>query len=183
MRANRARDTGPELRLRSALHRRGLRFFVDRPPLKGIRRRADIVFPRLRIAVYVDGCFWHGCPIHGTWPKRNAAFWRDKIETNRRRDADTDRRLVEVGWAVVRVWEHEAVDQAVERVAATVKERRRSDRDSVQVVDESAADHLSKPDGHGIADQPAKGTEVDRIALVHERVVARKGLEDRGLAQ
>jgi DNA mismatch endonuclease (patch repair protein) len=112
MQAVKRRDTKPELVLRSELHRRGLRFFVDRAPLPGIRRRADLVFPRKRVAVYVDGCFWHGCPIHGTWPKNNAAWWREKIETNQARDRDTDRRLEEAGWIVVRVWEHEAATAA-----------------------------------------------------------------------
>lgn len=122
--ANRRRDTKPELRIRSALHRRGMRFFVDRAPLKGMRRRADIVFPRLQVAVYVDGCFWHGCPIHGTWPKANSKFWRNKIETNQLRDADTNARLDDAGWTVVRVWEHEDPREAVGRIGAIIEERR-----------------------------------------------------------
>lgn len=116
MKNTRQRDTPAELALRSALHRRGLRFYVDRPPTPGTRGRADIVFPRARVAVYVDGCFWHGCPIHGTSPKANAAWWREKIDGNRRRDRDTDRRLEEAGWTVVRVWEHESPDDASNRV-------------------------------------------------------------------
>src|SRR5437588_17707 len=82
----RGRDTKPEIELRRALHARGLRFYVDRAPLPGLRRRADILFPRKRVAVFVDGCFFHGCPLHGTWPRHNASFWRNKIETNQRRD-------------------------------------------------------------------------------------------------
>src|ERR687889_633350 len=89
MARTRARDTAPERALRSELHRRGLRFRVDFTPLPKNRRRADVVFPRSRIAIFVDGCFWHGCPLHGTWPQRNAEFWRSKIETNKRRDAET----------------------------------------------------------------------------------------------
>jgi DNA mismatch endonuclease, patch repair protein len=112
MQAVKRRDTKPELLLRSGLHRRGLRFFVDRAPLPGMRRRADLVFPRKRVAVYVDGCFWHGCPIHGTWPKNNADWWREKIETNQARDRDTDRRLQQDGWQVIRVWEHDAATAA-----------------------------------------------------------------------
>src|SRR5262249_31998252 len=100
MQSVRQRDTAPELAARSPLHRRGLRFYGDRAPLPSLRRRADIVFPRRRVAVYIDGCFWHGCPEHGTWPKTNAEWWRTKIETNRARDRDTDRQLKEAGWTV-----------------------------------------------------------------------------------
>lgn len=110
------RDTKPELALRSALHRRGLRFFVDRAPIPSSRRRADLLFPTQRVAVYVDGCYWHGCPVHGTWPKANAEWWREKIYGNRTRDRDTDRMLHEAGWTSVRIWEHEAVDEAAKRV-------------------------------------------------------------------
>src|SRR4051794_27753605 len=92
------RDTGVEVRLRSLLHARGLRYRVHRRPLGGLRREADIVFPRARVAVFVDGCFWHGCPDHGTWPKTNAAFWRSKIEGNARRDRETDEALARAGW-------------------------------------------------------------------------------------
>jgi len=110
--AARRRDTAPERALRSALHRLGLRFRVDISPEKGSRRRADIVFPRARVAVYVDGCYWHGCPHHATWPTANAEWWRSKIEANRARDADTDRQLRAAGWTVVRVWEHEGAAAA-----------------------------------------------------------------------
>ena len=99
------RDTQPELAIRSGLHRAGLRFYVDRPalPAEGRRRRVDIVFPTERVAVFVDGCFWHSCPEHGTVPKNNREWWVDKLATNRRRDADTDRQLIEHGWTVVRI--------------------------------------------------------------------------------
>lgn len=121
MRANRSRDTKPEKEIRSLLHQRGLRFRVDVSPIPGVRRRADIVFPRARVAVFVDGCFWHGCPQHATWPKANAEFWREKIETNRRRDEDTNRRFLEAGWTVLRIWEHEDVEAASERIAGLVQ--------------------------------------------------------------
>lgn len=121
MRANRSRDTKPETALRSLLHRRGLRFRVDISPIPGVRRRADLVFPGVRVAVFVDGCFWHGCPLHATWPKANADFWREKIETNRRRDEDTNRKFVEAGWTVVRVWEHEDVEAASLRIVGVVR--------------------------------------------------------------
>ncbi|WP_330330641.1 very short patch repair endonuclease [Streptomyces sp. NBC_00536] len=119
-----SRDTGVEKALRSALFAAGLRYRVHRRPLKGVRREADIVFGPARVAVFVDGCFWHGCPEHVTWPKNNAEFWRTKIEGNRARDLDTDARLAEAGWLSVRVWEHERADEAAVRVAAVVRERR-----------------------------------------------------------
>jgi DNA mismatch endonuclease (patch repair protein) len=110
------RDTKPEVALRRALHRRGLRYFVDRAPLKGMRRRADLVFPRRKVAVYVDGCFWHSCPIHATAPRNNAQWWADKLAANVARDRDTDRRLIDEGWRVVRIWEHEDPTVAADRV-------------------------------------------------------------------
>lgn len=119
------KDTPPEREIRKRLFARGLRYRVDSPVLRKPRRRADIVFPGLRVAIFVDGCFWHGCPVHGTWPKANAGFWREKIETNRARDADTDRRLRENGWLVIRVWEHEPPDDVVERIVRAVEERRK----------------------------------------------------------
>ena len=126
MRNTRRRDTKPELELRSLLHRSGLRFFVDRPVLPDDRRRrADIVFPRAKVAVFVNGCFWHGCPEHASWPKNNAAWWRAKIEKNRDRDADTDRRLRSAGWVPVRIWEHDAPEIALLEVRKVVNERRR----------------------------------------------------------
>ncbi|MFE2995085.1 very short patch repair endonuclease [Nocardia sp. NPDC059246] len=108
--------TKPELALRRELHRRGKRFFVDRAPLPGLRRRADLVFPRRKVAVYVDGCFWHSCPQHATRPKNNAQWWADKLAGNVARDRDTDARLAAAGWTVVRVWEHEAADSAADLV-------------------------------------------------------------------
>lgn len=121
MQAARQRDTAPELAVRSELHKRGLRFYVDRPPLPSLRRRADIVFPRRRLAIYIDGCFWHGCPVHGTWPKANAEWWRAKIEANRARDRDTDRRLDEAGWQALRAWEHESPSEIADRVVQALE--------------------------------------------------------------
>lgn len=120
MRAQRRRDTAPEVALRRELHRRGARFFVDRAPLPGLRRRADLVFPRKRVAVYVDGCFWHSCPQHATAPKNNAQWWSDKLAANVVRDRDTDARLVDAGWTVVRIWEHEDPMEAADRVQAAL---------------------------------------------------------------
>lgn len=124
------RDTKPELELRRILHGRGLRFRVDRAVLPDRRRRADIVFGPAKMAVFVDGCFWHGCPEHASWPANNAAFWRQKIETNRRRDRDTDDRLRAAGWRVERVWEHEDPGAAADRIEAAVRARRPRDRRS-----------------------------------------------------
>jgi len=117
-RRQRARDTAPELALRRLLHARGLRYRVDVAPLPGLRRRADVVFTRARLAVFVDGCFWHRCPLHGTSPRSNAGWWRDKLDRNVQRDRDTDRALSEAGWQVLRVWEHEQPETAAERVHA-----------------------------------------------------------------
>jgi len=124
MSRQRSKDTGVEVALRRELHRMGLRYRVHRRPLKGVRREADVVFGPTKVAVYVDGCFWHGCPAHATWPKRNAEFWKNKIEGNRARDADTDRRMAAAGWSVVRVWEHEDAVTAAARVRDTVIARR-----------------------------------------------------------
>lgn len=119
MQGNRGRDTAPELRLRSLLHRRGLRYRLDVAPLGG-RRRADIVFTRARVAVFVDGCFWHGCPEHFKLPRTNRDWWREKIGRNLRRDADTTQQLREAGWCVVRAWEHEDPAEVANRVANAI---------------------------------------------------------------
>jgi DNA mismatch endonuclease (patch repair protein) len=123
MRKARERDTAPERALRTLLHRRGLRYRVDRAPLPDVRRRADLVFGPAKVAVFVDGCFWHGCPKHASWPRTNAKWWRDKIGRNQERDRDTDRLFTERGWAVVRIWEHEDAVEAADRVAALVAAR------------------------------------------------------------
>jgi DNA mismatch endonuclease (patch repair protein) len=116
MAATKGRDNPLEKRLRTELHRRGLRFRVHRRLLPGTTRSVDIAFIAQRVAILIDGCFWHGCPKHGTWPKNNAAWWRAKIEANRARDCDTDARLRAQGWCVVRIWEHESVAVAAGRV-------------------------------------------------------------------
>jgi DNA mismatch endonuclease (patch repair protein) len=124
MRSTPQRDTPAELRVRKLLYAKGLRYLVDAKPLTQTPRRADIVFRRERVAVFIDGCFWHGCPEHATWPKQNAAFWRAKIDANRTRDADTSLRLRDAGWLVVRVWEHEPPELAAAKVVTAVKKRR-----------------------------------------------------------
>lgn len=123
MRSNRRRDTGPELRLRRALHAMGLRYRVDLAvrPDGGRPVRPDVAFTRARVAVFVDGCFWHQCPLHGSRPKANAAWWEAKLERNVHRDARDTVRMASAGWEVVRAWEHEdpaAVAQVVAQVVA-----------------------------------------------------------------
>lgn len=112
--------TGAEIALRRELYRRGLRYRIDFEVLKKPRRVADIAFPGQMIAIFVDGCFWHGCPEHATWPKQNSDFWRQKIEANRVRDTDTNERLRNIGWTVLRFWEHEQPTEAAEIVVQTV---------------------------------------------------------------
>jgi DNA mismatch endonuclease (patch repair protein) len=123
MRANKGRDTRPELALRRAVHARGLRYRVSVRPLAGFRRTADLVFTRSKVAVFVDGCFWHGCPEHHTIAKTNAAFWAEKVRRNRERDRETDAALTDAGWHVVRIWEHENPLDGAERVIAAVRAR------------------------------------------------------------
>ncbi len=113
----RQKGTNAELALRREMYRIGLRYRIDYEVLKKPRRVADIAFPGRKIAIFVDGCFWHGCPEHGTWPKRNADFWRQKIEANRQRDADTNARLQANGWTALRFWSHESPVEAAQAVA------------------------------------------------------------------
>ena len=108
----RQRDTDIELALRSTLHRIGSRFRVQRQLLPAFRRKADIVFVKARVVVFVDGCFWHGCPRHGTQPKINRIWWCKKIAANVQRDRDTDKKLKAAKWCVIRVWEHESTGAA-----------------------------------------------------------------------
>ena len=127
MQGNRSQDTKPELRLRSALHRIGLRYRVRLPvSVGGIRTRPDVVFTRRRVAVFVDGCFWHRCPDHATSPKANSGYWAAKLDRNVTRDRRVDAALDHAGWAVVRVWEHEPADEAATRVAAVLADRPRA---------------------------------------------------------
>jgi DNA mismatch endonuclease (patch repair protein) len=118
MKGNRKRDTRPEVALRSALHRAGLRFRCDYPVKVLDRRpvRVDIAFTRSRVAVFVDGCFWHCCPEHSNMPRANRSYWAPKLARNVRRDAETDAALEASGWQTIRVWEHEDPHDAVERV-------------------------------------------------------------------
>ncbi len=113
MSGTRGRDTTPELAVRRLLHTRGHRYRVNHRALPEVRRTVDIAFTRNRLAVLIDGCFWHGCPEHYVEPKTRAQFWREKIAGNRARDAATDALLAEAGWTVLRFWEHEPPEQVV----------------------------------------------------------------------
>ncbi|WP_345710419.1 very short patch repair endonuclease [Kineococcus glutinatus] len=119
----RRRDNGPEMAIRRRLHARGLRYRVVWPVPGQRRRTIDIAFTRARLAVYVDGCFWHGCPEHAHLPKANAGWWAQKIAWNRARDADVTRQLETLGWTVLRVWEHEDPEEVVERVVGWLRDR------------------------------------------------------------
>ncbi|MDQ6773384.1 MAG: very short patch repair endonuclease [Candidatus Dormibacteraeota bacterium] len=126
MRRNTKFDTRVELHLRSELHRRGLRFRVHVPIRIGESIvRPDIVFTRQRVAVFVDGCFWHGCPDHGTSPRHNPEYWTSKMQRNRARDAKVNRALSESGWRVLRIWEHLPIATAADQVTAVTCERTR----------------------------------------------------------
>lgn len=123
--ANRRKDTLPEIRLRSALHRRNLRFRKDHLVRCGeVRVRPDVVFTRRKVVVFVDGCFWHGCPEHQHVPKRNRDYWVPKLQRNAERDRRVDAALIADGWEVVRIWEHEDVEEAAHRVGDSVHRRR-----------------------------------------------------------
>jgi DNA mismatch endonuclease (patch repair protein) len=124
MQGNRSKDTKPELALRRELHARGLRYFKNRRPIREIRRTADIVFPTARLAIFIDGCFWHGCPEHHTVAKTNADYWSAKVDRNRNRDKETDALLADAGWTVLRIWEHVGLDEAADLVAAAVASAR-----------------------------------------------------------
>lgn len=124
MRSNRRTDTGPERLLRSTLHRHGHRFRKDFALAVGDRRvRPDIVFTRKRVAVFLDGCFWHRCPLHATDPKSNTAYWKPKLEANVARDRAVDAALASAGWVVVRVWEHEDPLEAAARIGDVLVRR------------------------------------------------------------
>lgn len=124
MRANRRADTKPELVLRSALHRAGLRFRKDHPVRAGgVRVRPDVVFTRQRVAVFIDGCFWHRCPIHGKEPTSHSAYWAPKLRRNVERDQEVDAALRSDGWTVIRAWEHEMPEAVAERVVAALGRR------------------------------------------------------------
>ncbi|MFJ3614445.1 very short patch repair endonuclease [Streptomyces hydrogenans] len=130
MQAIRSRDTKPEQLVRRLLHAQGLRYRVAARPLPGLRRTADIVFRPVKVAVFIDGCYWHGCPEHYVAPRTNPGYWSGKVAGNMARDGDTDQRLQEAGWTVLRFWEHESPEECATRIAAEVEKRRARARDT-----------------------------------------------------
>ncbi|GAA3371873.1 hypothetical protein GCM10020367_24460 [Streptomyces sannanensis] len=124
MQANKGKNTKPELRLRSLLHREGLRYRVSIRPIPPLRRTADIVFTKVKVAVFVDGCYWHGCTEHRTVPTTNRDFWARKIEGNKARDAETVRLLEQAGWKVLRFWEHVPAEDAARQIIEAVTTER-----------------------------------------------------------
>lgn len=126
MQAIRSRDTRPEQLLRSLVHAAGLRYRVAARPLPELRRTADLVFRPVKVAVFVDGCYWHGCPKHYVPPKTNEGYWSGKVAGNIARDRDTDRQLEEAGWVVLRFWEHESPEDCVGTILRVVVDRRQS---------------------------------------------------------
>jgi DNA mismatch endonuclease (patch repair protein) len=124
MQGNRSRDTRPEIALRSALHALGLRYRVAVRPLPDARYTADIVFRPARVAVFLDGCFWHGCPEHGRQVATNTEYWNAKIARNQQRDAKVNNILIQAGWLPIRIWEHEQMRAAANRIAILINDRR-----------------------------------------------------------
>lgn len=125
MQSAKPRDTAPEKAVRFALHRKGLRYRIDIRPIKEFNRRADIVFRSVKVAIFVDGCFWHGCPKHGTQAKANAEFWKTKIRQNQERDIGTSEYLKKAGWKVIRIWEHQDPNKASKKIYKIVRNRQK----------------------------------------------------------
>ncbi|QCW52527.1 DNA mismatch endonuclease Vsr [Nocardioides dongxiaopingii] len=121
MLGNRRSGTRPELAIRKVVFAAGLRYRVDARPVADFNRRADLVFRSAKVAVFVDGCFWHGCPEHGTQPRTNSDYWSSKIGRNVARDRDTDAVLGEAGWRVLRFWEHDDPRAASAEVVQAVR--------------------------------------------------------------
>ncbi|WP_191133925.1 very short patch repair endonuclease [Streptomyces sp. col6] len=123
-----SRDTAPEVAVRKLLHASGYRYRLNERVPHMSRRTIDIAFIRAKVAVFLDGCFWHGCPEHATQPKSNAEWWRQKLDRNMARDAETTAHLVAEGWTVLRFWEHQAPVQVAEEVAEVVDRKKESPR-------------------------------------------------------
>lgn len=124
MSLQKARNTAPEVSLRRQLRKLGLGYRIELSLPGMSRRRCDIAFIGAKVAVFVDGCFWHSCPVHATVPARNHDWWVEKLTTNVARDRATDQRLSEIGWLSIRVWEHECMDTAAKAIAEVVRQRR-----------------------------------------------------------
>lgn len=130
MRRQASKDTSAELAVRRLLHAAGMRYRVEYPVPGMPRRRIDVAFPRAKVAVLIDGCFWHGCPQHATRPKANADWWRTKLDRNMARDQETTEHLAAQGWTVLRFWEHIPPDEvaATVRAAVDLEKQRRGHR-------------------------------------------------------
>ncbi|WP_078624673.1 very short patch repair endonuclease [Streptomyces monomycini] len=128
MQAIRSRDTKPEQLIRRLVHAQGLRYRVAARPVADLRRTADMVFRPAKVAVFIDGCYWHGCPEHYVPPKTNQGYWSDKVARNMARDRDTDQRLTEAGWTILRFWEHESPGDCALKIASTVSRLRGDQR-------------------------------------------------------
>lgn len=126
MQAIKSRDTKPEQLVRRLVHARGLRYRVAAKPLPDLRRTADLVFRPAKLAVFIDGCYWHGCPDHYVPPKTNSGYWSEKVTRNVVRDRDTDSRLREAGWTVLRFWEHDSPEASASQIVDTVTRLRRA---------------------------------------------------------
>ncbi|MFD9867114.1 very short patch repair endonuclease [Streptomyces niveus] len=124
MQAIRSRDTKPEQLIRRLVHAQGLRYRVAARPLPNLRRTADLVFRPVKVAVFIDGCYWHGCPDHYVAPRTNSGYWSGKVAGNISRDRDTDQQLSEAGWTVLRFWEHESPDDCALKITTTVRRLR-----------------------------------------------------------
>ncbi|MDF3141599.1 MULTISPECIES: very short patch repair endonuclease [unclassified Streptomyces] len=127
MQAVRSRDTKPELLVRRLVHASGLRYRVAARPVPDLRRTADMVFRPAKVAVFIDGCYWHGCPEHYVSPKTNPGYWSDKVARNVARDRDTDRQLENAGWLVLRYWEHASAQASAAEIIQVVRTRRNAE--------------------------------------------------------
>lgn len=124
MQGNRGRDTKAELAVRRLVHSTGLRYRVHARPESDLRRTADLLFARARVAAFIDGCYWHGCPEHFSMPVTNLDYWSTKIGRNQARDLETTALLETRGWLVLRFWEHEPPSAVAERIVERVRARR-----------------------------------------------------------
>jgi DNA mismatch endonuclease, patch repair protein len=157
MRSNKGRDTSIELRIRRALFAQGFRYRVNYRPLASLRRTADIVFTRDKVAVFVDGCFWHGCQQHYTSPKANSEFWATKVAANMRRDLDTSSRLMEVGWTVLRYWEHESTESVIASIISSLeKQSRRTELQDCAPIDARVTESITSSKYPGTASVPMR---------------------------
>ncbi|MET9767825.1 very short patch repair endonuclease [Streptomyces sp. NPDC006415] len=129
MQAIRSKDTKPERLIRRLVHAQGLRYRIAVRPDPSLRRTADLVFRPVKVAVFIDGCYWHGCPEHYVPPKTNSGYWSDKVARNMARDLDTNARLEREGWLVLRFWEHAPPEECAIKIAETVRQRKRTDSD------------------------------------------------------